>query len=173
MPDIMSFGKHPDYMGAIDLADCQNGEVTLTIASITEKSVNNGRGESSKESVCAWQEKGLCQARFAENKTVRAIEDYIRANAHLRITAKEAAKHVNVSYSYMARLLSEARGVGFCDYLLSVRVDMAKKMLTSTEMSVTDVGYECGFPATSAFIQSFKKLTGKTPLSYRKTAKKF
>ena len=58
MPDIMSFGKHPDYMGAIDLADCQNGEVTLTIASITEKSVNNGRGESSKESVCAWQEKG-------------------------------------------------------------------------------------------------------------------
>ena len=102
--------------------------------------------------LCAWQEKGLCQARFAENKTVRAIEDYIRANAHLRINAKEAAKHVNVSYSYMARLLSEARGVGFCDYLLSVRVDMAKKMLTSTEMSVTDVGYECGFPATSAFI---------------------
>ncbi len=58
MPDIMSFGKHPDYLGAIDLADCPNHEVTLTIASITEKSVNNGRGESSKESVCAWQEKG-------------------------------------------------------------------------------------------------------------------
>ena len=54
----MSFGKHPDYMGAIDLMDCPNGEVTLTIASITEKSVNNGRGESSKESVCAWKEKG-------------------------------------------------------------------------------------------------------------------
>ena len=58
MPDIMSFGKHPDYLGAIDLADCPNGEVTLTIASITEKAVNNGRGESSKESVCAWKEKG-------------------------------------------------------------------------------------------------------------------
>ena len=58
MPDIMSFGKHPDYMGAIDLADCPNGEITLTIASITEKNVNNGRGESSKESACAWQEKG-------------------------------------------------------------------------------------------------------------------
>ena len=58
MPDIMSFGKHPDYLGAIDLVDCPNGEVTLTIASITEKAVNNGRGESSKESVCAWKEKG-------------------------------------------------------------------------------------------------------------------
>lgn len=58
MPDIMSFGKHPDYLGAIDLADCPNHEVALTISSITEKSVNNGRGESSKESVCAWQEKG-------------------------------------------------------------------------------------------------------------------
>ena len=118
-----------------------------------------------------WQEKGLCQAQFSENKTVRAIEDYMRANAHLRITAQDVAKHVNVSYSYMARLLSEAGVGGFCDYLLSVRVDMAKKMLTSTEMSVTDVGYECGFPATSAFIQSFKRITGKTPLSYRKTVK--
>lgn len=58
MPDIMSFGKHPDYMGAIDLTDCPNGEVTLTIASITEKKVANGRGESTNESVCAWQEKG-------------------------------------------------------------------------------------------------------------------
>jgi hypothetical protein len=58
MPDIMSFGKHPDYMGAIDLTDCPNGEVTLTIASITEKKVSNGRGESTNESVCAWQEKG-------------------------------------------------------------------------------------------------------------------
>ena len=58
MPDIFSFGRHPDYMGAIDLADCPNNEITLTIASITEKTVNNGRGESSKESACAWQEKG-------------------------------------------------------------------------------------------------------------------
>ena len=58
MPDIMSFGKHPDYMGAIDLTDCENGEVTLTIASITERIVKNNRGESTKESTCAWQEKG-------------------------------------------------------------------------------------------------------------------
>ena len=58
MPDIMSFGRTPGFMAAIDLIDCPNGEVTLTIASITEKSVNNGRGESSKESACAWQEKG-------------------------------------------------------------------------------------------------------------------
>ena len=58
MPDIMSFGRHPDYMGAIDLTDCPNGEVTLTISSITEKKVANGRGESTNESVCAWQEKG-------------------------------------------------------------------------------------------------------------------
>ena len=58
MPDIFSFGKHPDYMGTIDLADCPNGEVTLTIASITEKAVSNGRGEQSKESICAWKEKG-------------------------------------------------------------------------------------------------------------------
>ena len=58
MPDIMSFGRTPGFMAAIDLIDCPNGEVTLTIASITEKSVNNGRGETSKESACAWKEKG-------------------------------------------------------------------------------------------------------------------
>jgi AraC-like DNA-binding protein len=53
--------------------------------------------------------------------------------------------------------------------LLAARIDIAKRMIASTDKSITEIGFDCGFSATSAFIQSFKRMTGKTPLSYRKS----
>jgi len=56
--------------------------------------------------------------------------------------------------------------------LLLSRTEAAKMLLTSTDLSITAVGFECGFSTTSAFIQSFRARTGKTPLAYRKNAQK-
>lgn len=123
------------------------------------------------EFLSEWKERGY-HSPSSHNETVAKIEKYIQNNCTAHITASDVARKMNVSYSYMARLLSEHLGVGFCDLLLCARIDMAKKMLTSSEMSVTDVGFDCGFPSTSSFIQSFKKATGKTPLEYRKTVRK-
>ncbi len=123
------------------------------------------------EFLSEWKKRG-CRSVASHNKTVTEIEKYIRNNSSSHITASDVARKMNISYSYMARLLSEHLGVGFCDLLLSARIDMAKKTLTSSEMSVTDIGFECGFPSTSSFIQSFRKATGKTPLEYRKSVRK-
>ncbi len=123
------------------------------------------------EFLAEWKKRGY-RSSVSHNKTVSEIKKYIERNSASHITASEVAREMNISYSYMARLLSEHLGVGFCDLLLSARIDMAKKTLTSSEMSVTDIGFECGFPSTSSFIGSFKKATGKTPLEYRRSVRK-
>ena len=117
-----------------------------------------------------WKKEGMAMG-LGHTPLVSAILDYVRTNFHLSISAASTAGKMNISYSYMARLLSESLGYGFCELLLLTRIDAAKKLLTSTDLSVTDVGYECGFSTTSAFIESFRKKTGKTPLAYRKTLK--
>lgn len=119
----------------------------------------------------SWDENGLLPNSLKISKTAVAVEEYVKFNFHLPISAKEVAKKMNVSYSYMARLLSESFGYGFSELLLLTRTDAAKKLLMSTDKSVTDVGFECGFSTTSAFIQTFRQKTGKTPLAYRKATK--
>ena len=119
-----------------------------------------------------WKSRDFINKNFAKNPRAIEIEEYIREHSAEAITAESTARALNISYSYMAKLLSESIGNRFSNLLLSCRVDMAKKMLTSTDKSITEIGFECGFCATSAFIQSFKKMTQTTPLAYRKSTLK-
>lgn len=116
-----------------------------------------------------WKASGVFNKKSTKNKTVISIEKYVRNHATEPITATGTAKAFNISYSYMAKLLSVEGGIAFCDMLLAARIDIAKRMIASTDKSITEIGFDCGFSATSAFIQSFKRMTGKTPLSYRKS----
>ena len=62
-------------------------------------------------------------------------------------------------------------GMSVGDYIQKVRVDKAKVKLVS-EMSAADVANECGFASTSYFIQTFKRITGKTPMQFVDYAKR-
>ena len=116
-----------------------------------------------------WRELGALEKKAVKNPKVIEIMKHVREHATEPITAESTAKALNISYSYMARLLAEEAGIGFCNLLLSSRIDIAKRLIASTDKSITEIGYDCGFCATSAFIQSFKKMTGRTPLAYRKS----
>ena len=52
-------------------------------------------------------------------------------------------------------------------WIIAQRLQNAILLLTATEKSVSEVGYECAFTNTSHFIKLFKKRYGETPVSYR------
>lgn len=56
----------------------------------------------------------------------------------------------------------------FRNYLNNIRIQKAIILLTSTDHKIIDVAYECGFTSENAFKNSFKKIVGITPVSYRK-----
>ena len=152
MPDIMSFGKHPDYLGAIDLADCPNGEVTLTIASITEKAVNNGRGESSKESVCAWKEKGWMPMilNVTNKKTlVRLLKT--------KDTAKMIGKRVTITTEH---------GRWFGKEGDALRIKPILPPQTEPKKAVEIKCEQCGQPITAAYNMDAAKLSEYTKAKF-------
>ena len=114
-----------------------------------------------------WEREGLLH-EGEEDSTVRKIEEYLRENAKEDLTAEGVARHFNFSYSYMAKLLSGKTGQSFTEHLAEIRVQKAKRMLLSENISVTEIGEECGFRDTSYFISCFKKATGTTPGRYRR-----
>lgn len=119
-----------------------------------------------------WESSELIPTTAHGNNLVTAILAYLRERYSEPLTADTVSAHFNISYSNMAKLLSRHASAGFSELLSAVRVDAAKKLLITTDLSVTDVGYECGFTDTSYFISSFRRRTGTTPRSYRMMAQK-
>ena len=58
-------------------------------------------------------------------------------------------------------------GMGFVEYIKSVRVAHAKRMLIHSDLSVDEVSAACGYQDTKYFKQVFKQLTGMSPHAYR------
>jgi AraC-like DNA-binding protein/mannose-6-phosphate isomerase-like protein (cupin superfamily) len=87
------------------------------------------------------------------------------------IDAEQCAKYVNMSYSYFSRSFKRVTGRSFKDYLNSVRLSQAERLLASSDKSVMEIALECGYNNVSYFIMIFKKHKGVTPLEYRKNIK--
>ena len=54
------------------------------------------------------------------------------------------------------------------DYVIFYRIEQACVLLSTTPLSVTEISMMCGFNDSGYFTKQFRKLTGTTPLKYRK-----
>jgi len=92
---------------------------------------------------------------------------YIRENLGT-VTAASAAESCALSYHYYSRLFAEYMGMHFSAYLTALRLAEAEKLLLTTQRSVTDIAYSCGFSGSSHFIARFKAAKGIAPASFRR-----
>lgn len=97
--------------------------------------------------------------------------EFINKN-YADITEADAAANVNMSYSYYSKLFRRVVGKNFNDYLTTVRINEAERLLLSSDLSVTEIAYATGFATSSHFIEKFRKLKKITPKQYRLNWKK-
>jgi YesN/AraC family two-component response regulator len=83
------------------------------------------------------------------------------------ITLNECAYELNVTPTYIWKLLKTERGKTFSEYQEEYKIEEAKKLL-QTNMSVSDIASELGYTNPQNFIRFFNKGTGMTPGKYRK-----
>jgi AraC-like DNA-binding protein len=115
------------------------------------------------------------------NSTSKHTNDYIVALENLlrgqkiyldsSLTLETVAERLQLSPSYLSRIINSELNTSFPDYLNSYRINEAKSYLQNPEFSnytITAIGLEAGFNSKSSFYEVFKKATGKTPFSYKK-----
>ena len=83
------------------------------------------------------------------------------------ITLEKVAEHVDVHVVYLSRLFKETTGETFKDFITSLRMDKAKKLLATSSKSIKEVTYETGYNDQNYFSRLFKTYTGQTPTEYR------
>ena len=106
------------------------------------------------------------QGRYAD--IILRAKKYIETNyANPDICLRMTAEAVNFSPNHFSTIFSQDCGVTFIEYLTSIRVGQAKKLLKNSDMKSADIAYEVGFNDPHYFSFIFKKVTGMSPREWR------
>lgn len=83
------------------------------------------------------------------------------------LTIKQIAEEVLYSPNYLSMIFKRECGMGFYDYLVSVRMKRAKQMLLEENVKIYQVANAVGYEDTVAFIKRFRREFGCTPAQFR------
>ncbi len=92
--------------------------------------------------------------------------NYISENYEQKITLNTLAELCNCSVAYLSRLFKKHIGSTIYNHIIATRIAHAQIMLKNGA-TVTESCFASGFEDCSNFIQTFKKIVGKTPYVYK------
>ena len=127
----------------------------------------------SLDSLCMWMTRRLMmladryrQTKDTEDPIIRQAKEFIRDNISLNIKARDVAADVNLSESYFTVYFKQRTGENFRDYLLSVRVELARTLLAEGKLTVSEIAAATGYQDYRSFSRAFKNVTGFSPSEY-------
>ncbi len=95
-------------------------------------------------------------------KAIRLIQQQFQD----KITLQEIADELLVSYSHLSKCFKQVTGSSFNAFLLQTRMEEAIKLLSSTPLSVAEVGKKVGIDDPYYFSKSFKKFAKMSPSAF-------
>lgn len=92
---------------------------------------------------------------------------YVQAHYTDKISLDDTAKFVHCNPTYLSRKLKEKTGLSFTNYLNTLRIQHAEKLLVNTNLTVNEVANQSGYCSLSYFYRKFKKKYNCSPDTYR------
>ncbi len=103
-----------------------------------------------------------------EDDPIKKAQEYIESNVAEKISVDYLAGMSLISRRNFERRFKKATSNTPVEYLQRVKIEAAKKSLESGRENINEVMYAVGYSDSKAFRTTFKKITGLSPLDYRK-----
>ena len=100
-----------------------------------------------------------------------AIRERMAASPQYDWNIDEISTELNVSKSYLQKYYKNHFGISIIENIIRLRLDMAKHLLSETDMSITQIAEKCGYSSYIHFTKQFRKYEGTTPTEFRKNEK--
>jgi AraC-like DNA-binding protein len=117
---------------------------------------------------------GLVSSRAWHGPNVMRLQatlQYLRENFAENLPLPSVARKAGFSVPAFSRVFKQATGTSFLAYLRTIRVEHAKRLLTTTRLTTDQIAQASGFQSQHHLIRSFKKVTGQTPGACRRAAR--
>lgn len=109
------------------------------------------------------------QAAPIHVNTFKSMMDFIKEHYMEKISLDDIAQAGNVGKTLCAKIFKRYVAKTPGDYLISHRITKSMELLTSTDLSVTDIAFQTGFTSGSHYTKTFREMVGCTPSEYRNT----
>lgn len=95
---------------------------------------------------------------------ISEIKEFLHENYYCEISLNElATTKYFMNPNYLSRLFKNQVGMGFSKYLLRLRMEKARDLISQDDLNINEVAAMVGYASTSYFIGNFKKYYGETP----------
>lgn len=107
------------------------------------------------------------------NKDLGHVDMVNRARLRIReslesdLTIQQVAEEMGISYSNFRKLFKEFTGIAPAMYQQELRLQRAKEMLSTTDMSIKEIAYRLNFESPDYFSSKFRMKTGRKPSDFR------
>ncbi len=112
-----------------------------------------------------FQKKGYIRQEFVLSDEVKF---YLDSKFSENIQMQEIASSFHIHPNYMNQIFREKYGISPKKYLMGLKIDKAKNMLTATELPILLISASLGFTDKLSFSRTFKGRVGVSPSEYRK-----
>jgi len=117
-----------------------------------------------------WYKENVGASAETARKTdqLKPVLEYIETHFSSPLSLPELSGVIGMNPKYFCRFFNSITQQTPMNYVNYYRIEQASNMLCNTDLSVTEVGLECGFNDTCHFVKTFKKYKGITPKQYQK-----
>ncbi len=111
-------------------------------------------------------------ARPVSQDRIQSMMTFIHENYYQKLTLEEIAASAMISKRECLRCFREQIGKPPFEYLADYRLEIAEKLLKTTDLSVTEIALQTGFSGAAYFCKIFKAHCDMTPGMYRKNSRR-
>lgn len=102
-----------------------------------------------------------------EDEPIKKAQEFIESNFQNKISVDELADRFALGRRNLERRFKKATSNTLVEYIQRVKVEAAKKTFETTRKNINEVMYDVGYSDIKAFRETFKKITGLSPIEYR------
>ena len=100
-------------------------------------------------------------------RKVQNVRRIINTNLEKEISIGELSEKVNLNRTTLQKVFKEMYGLTINQYRTKSRIQLAKNLLASTDLSITEIAGRCGYANASKFSEVFKRNEGILPKNWR------
>lgn len=95
------------------------------------------------------------------------VKAYILSHISEDLSLPVIGESMGFNHVYLSRIFKQEEGISMRDYIEKCRIELAKQLLTNSQMKIYEIGQKCGYQNTTYFIKIFKNHCKVTPQEYR------
>lgn len=104
------------------------------------------------------------------NSIAQQVALFIHLHYREQLTLKDISSHFSYTHNHLSKLFQNTFNMSITQYLCKTRLEQAEKLLLCSDLTVTEISNEAGFPSISTFFRVFKQQRGISPKEFQRGA---